>query len=388
MRKSSRLEALCQGIFGEMNARAQNARDRGIDLIDLSIGSPDLPPAPHIRSRLSEMAAAAGSYRYTVTSLPSLHRAAASWYLKRFGVQLDPKAEVVGLLGSQDGLAHLFLALLDPGDVALVPDPGYPIYSAGPVLAGAQLHRMPLLGENDFLPQLDKIPSEIAGKARVMLLNYPSNPLAAIASREFFEEVVAFAKAHDIVVVHDAAYSELCFDGYRPPSFLEAPGAIEVGIEFNSLSKAFNMAGCRAGYAVGNSDVIAALAEIKSHVDFGIFLPIQEAAVAALTGPQDCVQEMALTYQRRRDVLVKGLRKAGWNLPSPKATMFVWAPVPLPMKSRDFALELLENTGVMVTFGSAFGEWGEGYVRIALVEPEEVLQEAASRIARWGILRG
>ncbi len=386
MRRPARLQALFQSVFGEMNDAATKARKRGISLIDLSIGSPDLPPAPHVRERLAQSALDPGNYRYTITSRPDLHEAIAQWYLKRFGVRLDPETEVLGLLGSQDGLAHLCLALLDPGDLVLVPDPSYPIYSTGPLLADARLYRMPLLERNGFLPRLSDIPDETAVEARVMLLNYPSNPLAAIASLDFFEEVQAFAKRYDIVVVHDAAYSELCFDGYRPPSFLEVPGAKDVGVELNSLSKTFNMAGCRVGYAMGNPEVISALREIKSHVDFGIFLPIQDASVAALLGPQDHIRQMALTYQRRRDVLVGGLREAGWEMPIPKATMFAWAPVPVASSSKQFAMDLLERTGVMVTFGSAFGENGEGYVRIALVEPEEVLAEAVSRVKQSRIL--
>lgn len=370
-----------------MDTAYRRALAGGSDVINLSVGSPDQPPASHIMDALQREVLNPHNYGYPMRDLPALRAAITSWYLNRFGVTLDPEAEVLGLSGSQDGLAHVTQAVADPGDLVLVPDPGYPIYSDGPVLAGAALHPVPLTPDRGYLPDLTAIPTAIAKRAKMIILNYPSNPLAATATPQFYREVVNFAVEHQVVVVHDAAYSELTFDGYRPPSFLETPGALEVGIEFNSLSKTFNMAGARVAYVVGNRRILAQLAKVKSHLDYGIFLPIQHAAVAALTGPQDCVREMAATYQRRRDTLVDGLHRLGWHVPRPRATMFCWAPIPEGDNSLSFAMALLERAGVTIVPGSGFGAMGEGYVRIALVQPEDRLREVVDRIDRSGILR-
>jgi LL-diaminopimelate aminotransferase len=313
----------------------------------------------------------------------------ARWYAYRFGVELDADTEVHSLMGSQDGLAHFALAWTDPGDLVLVPDPGYPIYAGGVQLAGATPYPMPLTAENAFLPDLHAIPQEVADRARFMILNYPNNPVSAVATLAFFEEVVAFAKRHDIIVVHDLAYSEMAFDGYKPPSFLQAPGAKEVGIEFNSFSKSFNMAGCRIAYVVGNAEIIKPLAVVKSNVDYGVFLPVQQMATAALRKDRlsGGTNSVAPLYQERRDVLLAALAEAGWDIEPPKATMFVWAPVPAGWTSQEFAFALLEEAGVVVIPGNAFGEQGEGYVRIALVQPPELLREAAQAISQSGILR-
>jgi LL-diaminopimelate aminotransferase len=324
------------------------------------------------------------NYGYTLSKgIPAFTSAISNWYKDRFNVDLDAETEVYSLIGSQDGLAHIALCLVNPGDVVLVPDPGYPIFSAGPLMAGAELYRMPLTAANHYLPDLSAISDSVLKRAKMMILNYPNNPLAATAPRDFFEQVVAFAKRNNILVCHDFAYSELVFDGYRPDSFLSIPGAKEVAIEFHSLSKTYNMAGCRAGMVVGNKQVIGLLGKVKSNFDYGIFQPIQQAAVAALSGPQDCVRETALTYQRRRDIIVDGLRGMGWYVDRPRASMYVWAPVPTQQSSFDFVVDLLKHAGVALIPGSGFGQFGEGFVRIALVQPEERLAEAIDRIQSW-----
>jgi len=386
--RAARLKALSAAIFAEMERARWRVLERGVEVINLGIGSPDRPPAQHIVQAMKEALDEPRNFAYPMTGLPELHRAVASWYRARFGVaDLDPGEEVLVLMGSQDGLAHLCLALVDPGEIVLVPDPGYPIYSAGPALAGAVLHPVPLLAENAFLPDLEAIEPEVARRARLMILNYPNNPVSAVASREFFSQVVEFALRYDIIVCHDISYSELAFDGYRPPSFLEVPGARQVGVEFSSVSKSYNLAGCRLGFLSGHREVVAGLGELKAHIDYGVFRVVQQAGIAALTGPQECTRENALAYQRRRDVLVDGLRRLGWEIPKPRATMFVWAPLPRGYtSSMIFALELLEKTGVLVIPGIGFGSRGEGYVRIALVREEEILAEAVERIARSGIL--
>lgn len=370
-----------------MDEARKRALAAGADVINLSIGSPDLPPAPHIVEAMIAGVKNPGHYGYPMRDLPSFRSAVASWYAQRFAVALDPAAEVLGLTGSQEGLAHIAQAVTDPGDLVLVPDPGYPIYAAGPVLAGAEIYPVPLSAESGYLPDLEALPAEVKRRARLLILNYPSNPLAAVVRPGFFERVVEFARRYGTAVLHDAAYSELTFDGYRPPSFLQTPGAMEVGLEFNSLSKTYNLAGARIAYAVGNRRILGQLAEVKSHLDYGLFQPIQAAAVAALTGPQDCVQAMAATYQRRRDLLVDGLNRLGWAVPKPRATMFCWAPIPAGFASSlEFAMALLERAGVTVVPGAGFGAMGEGYVRIALVQSEERLAQAVERIARSGVV--
>ncbi len=384
--RSRRLDRLAASVFSELDAERRRLEAAGVRVIDLSIGSPDLPPAPEIVERLRAAAADPGAYGYPLASLPRLHEAVAAWYLRRFGVSLDPRREVLPVLGSQEGLAHLCLAVLDPGDVVLVPDPGYPLYTAGPVLAGAEVHPLPLTAERAFLPDLEAVPPEVLRRARMLILNYPANPVTAVADLDFFARAVEFAARHGLLLVHDAAYSELAFDGRVPPSVLQVEGAREVAVEFNSLSKSFNLAGCRIGYAVGNAAAIGALREAKGHLDYGIFRPVQHAAIAALEGPPEWTRAVAETYQRRRDVLVAGLRRAGWEVPAPPATMFCWAPIPAGWTSAAFARALLERAGVLVVPGPAFGARGEGYVRLALVRDEATLAEAAERVAAAGIL--
>lgn len=381
---ATRMQKLTSAIFSQVDELRKAEIAKGKDVITLSIGSPDMSPAPHIVETLSDAVKDLNNYGYTLTrGTTDFLEAVAGWYQQEFGVTLDPQTEVHSLIGSQEGLAHLSTCLTNPGDIVLIPDPGYPIYSAGPLSADAELYYMPLLKENDYLPDLDAIPEEVYRKAKFMILNYPNNPLAATATVEFFEKLVAYAKKYDFIVCHDFAYSHLVFDGYRPPSFLSVEGAMEVGVEFNSMSKSFNMAGCRVGYIVGNRQVIELLGRLKSNYDYGIFYPIQKAAAAGLTGPQDCVHQTAEEYCRRRDILVDGLNKAGWKMEKPIASMYLWAPVPTKQSSYDFTVDLLQNAGVAVIPGSAFGEYGEGYVRFALVQPTERLEEVVRRVEKW-----
>ncbi|QRG66974.1 aminotransferase class I/II-fold pyridoxal phosphate-dependent enzyme [Brevibacillus choshinensis] len=385
---SKRLEHLSAAIFSEMAARKrQVAKERTV--YDLSIGSPDQQPDPQLLETLVTAVQEPGAFGYALSEGTAAFREeVARWYQFRFQVELAPDTEVHSLMGSQDGLAHFALAWTDPGDLVLVPDPGYPIYAGSVHLAGAVPYAMPLRQENGFLPDLTVIPEDVAIRAKFMILNYPNNPVSAVATMEFFEEVVAFAKRHDIIVVHDLAYSEMAFDGYKPPSFLQAAGAKDVGIEFNSFSKSFNMAGCRVAYVVGNAEIIKPLAVVKSNVDYGVFLPVQQMATEALKADRlsGGANAVGPVYQERRDVLLSALADAGWEIEPPKATMFVWAKVPKGWTSREFAFALLDEAGVVVIPGSAFGEEGEGYVRIALVQTPEVLRLAAKSIYESGIL--
>lgn len=384
IKQADRMTGLTAAIFSQVADLQKKAIAAGQDVIQLSIGSPDLAPAPHIIDALKEAADCDGNYGYTLSKgKQELLSAIADWYEEKFNVKLAADTEVLSLIGSQEGLAHISLCLVNPGDVVLIPDPGYPIFSAGPLMAGAKLHSMPLLPINNYLPDLSAIDESVLEKTKMMILNYPNNPLAATATREFFEEVVALAKRYNFVVCHDFAYSELVFDDYRPESFLSVPGAKDIGIEFNSLSKTYNMCGCRVGYIVGNPQVISLLERLKSNFDYGIFAPLQSAAIAALTGPQDCVTETAATYQRRRDVIVDGFNEMGWHVERPKASMYIWAKVPTKQNSLEFAIDLLNSTGVAVIPGNAFGTWGEGFIRIALVQSEERLKEAVDRIKEW-----
>lgn len=382
---ASRMHGLSSAIFSQVDELRKEQIRLGKDVITLSIGSPDLPPAPHIVNTLLAEAANGSNYGYTLSKgIPEFLHAVTDWYATKFGVVLDPEHEVHSLIGSQEGLAHLSLCLINPGDVVLIPDPGYPIYCAGPLMADPEFYFMPLHRDRGFLPDFQAVPENILQRAKLMILNYPNNPLAATATADFFAEAVAVAQKHNILICHDFAYSELVFDGYKPPSILEIPGARDVAIEFHSLSKTYNMAGCRIGFVVGNRGVIALLGKLKSNFDYGVFRPIQLAAVSALNGPQDCVRELTETYQRRRDIVVNGLTDLGWKIQRPKGTMYIWAPIPAPYTSSfQFTVDLLCNTGVAVIPGVAFGPCGEGYVRFALVQPEDRLHDAISRIKAW-----
>lgn len=370
-------------IFTEVANRKREAIKQGIDVIDLSVGSPDLPPSPVVVNTLVKYAGDPTKYGYTLTGIPDFHHAVCSFYKNRYSVELDAATEVLQLMGSQDGLAHLATAFINPGDYVLVPDPGYPIYEDNVILAGGIVYPMPLLEGNKFLPVLDEIPLEILEKTKMMIISYPGNPVTALADKGFFEKVVQFAKKHNILVVHDFAYSELIFDGNPQISFMSVQGAKEVGVEFNSLSKTFNMAGCRIGYAVGNPEALTILNSLKGHVDYGIFYPIQKAAESALMADYSALQEQVKEYERRRDALIIGLEESGWQVAKSPATMFVWAKIPSGWKSREFAFELIDKAGVAVVPGDAFGKQGEGYVRIALVQPAERLAVATKRIQQF-----
>jgi LL-diaminopimelate aminotransferase len=384
IQQADRMMGLTSAIFSQLAELQKKAAASGKDIIQLSIGNPDMAPASHIMEALKTEVAYESNYGYTLSKgKAELLQAIAAWYEEKFDVKLDSNTEVHSLIGSQEGLAHIGLCLVNPGDVVLIPDPGYPIFSAGPLIAGAELYKMCLTPENNYLPDLDAIDEEVLKKTKLMILNYPNNPLAATATREFFEKVVALAHRYNFVVCNDFAYSELVFDGYCPESFLSIPGAKEIGVEFNSLSKSYNMCGCRVGYIVGNSEVLSLLGRLKSNFDYGIFAPLQLAAVAALTGPQDCVRETAAAYQRRRNIIVDGFNSIGWYVERPKASMYIWAKVPTKQNSFDFTVDLLNHTGVAVVPGKAFGDCGEGFIRIALVQPEERLREAVARIKEW-----
>lgn len=383
MKKAKRMDSLSSGIFNDMDEKKKKLESRGIEVINLSVGSPDLPPAPHIMEAMRNSVGNPSNYSYSLSGMPRLYEAVAGWYKKRFNVDLNPENEILALMGSQDGLAHLAMAYIDPGDIALIPDPGYPIYGFSILMAQGEIYPVPLLAENGFLPDLSSIPGDIARKSKMIWINYPNNPTAASADSGFFRRVVDFARKYDVLVCHDVAYAELAYDNFKPMSFLEVEGAKEVGVEFYSLSKTYNMAGCRIGFVAGNREVVSNLALIKSNIDYGVFFAVQEAGIAALNGPQDCVADTARTYQRRRDVLVDGLAEIGWVIPKPSASMFIWAPLPPGYStSSDFVSDLLEKAGVVVIPGDAFGRQGKGYVRIAMVKDEVVLAEAVERISR------
>ncbi len=383
---ADRLKRLPPYLFAEIDRHKQEARARGVDLIDLGIGDPDLPTPPHVIDALARAAREPRNHRYPdYEGLLAFRRAAAAWYTDRFGVTLDPATEVLTLIGSKEGTAHIPLAFVNPGDVVLVPDPGYPVYAAGTWFAGGEPYFLPLRAERDFLPDLGAVPADVLRRSRILFLNYPNNPTAACAPLEFFREVVAFAKAHGIIVCHDAMYSELRFDGYTPPSFLQVPGAKDVGIEFHSCSKSYSMTGWRIGFAVGNRQVLAGLGRVKTNVDSGVFQAVQEAGIAALSGPQDYVAHVRRVYQERRDVVVGGLRRLGLPVSAPRATFFVWAPVPDGSESRKWASRLLQEAGVVVTPGVGFGPSGEGYYRIALTVDKTRIAEAIERLGRLPI---
>jgi len=383
MEEARTIKSLPPYLFARIEAKIAEAKAQGRDVISLGIGDPDRPTPPHIIARLMEEAQNPANHQYpTSVGLLEYREAVAEWYEKRFGVKLDPRREVVSLLGSKEGIAHISFCYLNPGDLSLVPDPGYPVYEIGSLLANGRVYYMPLKEENGFLPDLKAIPEEVAREAKIMFLNYPNNPTGAMAPRRFFEEVVEFARRYDILVCHDAAYSEIYFDpGNRPLSFLEVEGAKDVGIEFHSVSKTYNMTGWRIGWAAGNARAIETLGRFKSNVDSGVFQAIQYAAIAALRGPQDCVEEMRQVYRERRDVVLEGLRKMGWKIEGPPATIYFWAPVPRGFNSSEFAELVLEKADVVITPGIGYGKAGDGYFRIALTQEKERIKEALERMA-------
>lgn len=386
MKFANRMNQFGEGVFSRLAVMRKNRLAQGKEVYDLSIGAPNIPPTKRIMEVMAEAVMKPSNYVYAINDTQQLLEAVAQWYKRRYDVELNPETEICSLLGSQDGLSHIALSILDPGDIMLVPDPCYPIFADGPRIAGAELYYMPLQKENDYVIQLQDIPEEIARKAKFMLVSYPNNPTAAMAPESFYHEVVAFAKKYDIIVLHDNAYSELVFDGQSCGSFLSIPGAMEVGVEFNSLSKTYGLAGARIGFCVGNKEVVGMLKTLKSNMDYGMFLPIQAAAVEALTGNQAVVAETRAAYEHRRDVLCDGLIKAGWHMEKPAGTMFVWAPIPDSYQdSESFVADLLDKTGVLVTPGSAFGPSGESYVRMALVQSEDTMKKIVEAVAASGI---
>jgi len=384
MKLSHRLDKLSPYLFVEINRKIAEKRARGEDIISFAIGDPDIPTPQHIIDQLCQAANNPANHRYPETAgLPELCQAIARWYQKRFGVTLDPNKEVLPLLGSKEGIGHISFCFIDPGDVALVPDPGYPVYSMSTLLAGGEPYFMPLTEKNDFLPDLESIPKKITEKTKLLWLNYPNNPTGAVADIAFFQKAAIFARKHNLAICHDAPYTEVAFDGYQSPSLLQIPEAREIGIEFHSLSKTYNMTGWRIGMAVGNAPMIDALFRFKSNLDSGIPQAIQRAAIEALTGSQDSIAEHNTVYQRRRDKLVKTLNDIGLRARSPKASFYIWARIPDGYTSVEFTAELLDKANVAVTPGVGYGNAGEGYVRLSLTLPDDRLDEGISRLLNW-----
>jgi LL-diaminopimelate aminotransferase len=387
MEFSKRMDQFKESIFIKLNEMKMKKIANGESVIDISIGTPNVPPANHIMQALGQAVLDKGNYIYAIQDQSKLQEAVREWYEKRYDVALDSATEICSLHGSQEGFANLSMTIVDEGDVVLVPDPCYPAFADGPRLAGADLYYMPLKKENDYIIQFDDIPIDIAGKAKLIIVSYPNNPTTAMAPDSFYTELISFAKKYDMIVLHDNAYSELVFDEVKCGSFLSYPGAKEVGVEFNSLSKTYALAGARVGFCVGNAKIIANLKKLKSNFDYGMFLPLQEAAIAAISGDQTCVKETRMSYEKRRNVLCDGFTSIGWKMERSLATMFVWAPIPPHYESSEkFAIDLLEKAGVLLTPGSAFGAYGEGYVRIALVQDEEVIRKAIQQVKESKIL--
>lgn len=384
MQIAKRMEPLKGVLVMEMNMRLAKMKQEGRDVVNLGVGDPDFNPPEHILQALQE-AVGHPDYHHYPSLYPNqpLKDAIANWYKRRFGVDLDPNREVLPLLGSTDGLFMIHLCLLDSGDVALVPDPSYPSYSAGVKVVGGQVEKVPLLRENDFLPDLDSIPTEVARKAKMIWVNYPNNPTGATAPPEFYQKLISWAKAYDVVVVSDNAYSEVYFDNRRPVSLLEFPGAKEVGVELHSLSKSYNCCGWRAGMVVGNQDLVAALTRIKAHSDRGMFYPMQLAAINALNSPDDFMEKRNRIFQERREVLVEGLTKIGLKVYPPKATFYLWASVPEGYTSQDFCFKALDQANVWMIPGSLYGKYGEGYLRIAFTHSVDRLKEAIRRLQKF-----
>lgn len=373
--------ALPTYVFARLDELKARAREQGIDLIDLGMGNPDgLAPQPVIDAAIAAFAEPRYHGYPPFEGTAGFRRSITQWYKRRYNVELDPEGEALPLLGSKEGLTHLALAYVNPGDLVLVPSPAYPPHFRGPALAGAEIYPLLLKPENDWLIDLSAIPEQVAERAKILYFNYPSNPTAAIAPREFFEEIVQFARHYQILLVHDLCYAELAFDGYQPVSLLEIPGAKEIGVEFHTLSKTYNMAGWRVGFVVGNRHVIQGLRTLKTNLDYGLFSVLQTAAETALNLPDSYLQTVQNRYRTRRDFLINALEELGWKIPKTKATMYLWVPCPPGLSSTDFALKLLQETGVVVTPGNAFGAGGEGYVRVSLIAECDRLQEAVDRL--------
>jgi alanine-synthesizing transaminase len=382
-----RIRRLPPYVFETVNRAKAVARNQGADIIDLGMGNPDLPAPAHVIEKLKETIGRPRTDRYSASKgIPGLRRAQAAYYARRFGVKLNPQTEVVATLGSKEGFANVAQAITAPGDVVLVPNPSYPIHAFGFLMAGGVIRSVPSDPTPEFFVALERAVIHSIPKPLAVVVCYPSNPTAYVAELDFYKDLVAFAKKHELIVLSDLAYAEVYFDGKPPPSVLQVPGAMDVTVEFTSMSKTFSMPGWRMGFAVGNERIIAALARVKSYLDYGAFTPVQVAATAALNGPEDCIREMRETYKRRRDVLVESFGRAGWDVPPPRASMFAWAPLPEPFRtigSVEFSTLLVEKAELAVSPGIAFGEQGEGYVRIALVENEQRIRQAARNLRRF-----
>jgi len=384
MRLSKRVENLPPYLFVEIIKKIAEKKAKGEEVISFAIGDPDMPTPPHIIDRLCQAAQDPANHHYPETDgLPELRQAIAGWYERRFGVSFNADKEVLPLIGAKEGIAHITFCFIDPGDIALVPDPGYPVYSISTMLAGGEPYYMPLREEGDFLPDLNGIPDDVLKKAKLLWINYPNNPTGAVADLNFFNKIVKFAEQYDLVVCHDGPYSEVAFDGYQPASFMQADGAREIGVEFHSFSKSYNMTGWRIGMIVGNATMVDALNRLKSNLDSGIPQAIQYAAIEALTASQDCIQEHNATYQRRRDLIIEILNSIGLKAKAPKASLYVWAKAPEGYNSIDFTTDLLEQVGVAVTPGIGYGKNGDGYVRLSLAIPDAALVKGLSRLAGW-----
>lgn len=383
---ASRMDQLQPGIFNVLDEKRKEMEAAGRKVYNLSVGTPDFQPEPHVMEALVEAAKDPQNYKYALGDKPELIEAVQHWYQDCYGVTLQ-KDEIMSVYGSQEGLTHIGLAICDPGDVVLVPNPGYPIFEMGPWLCGAKIAYYDLLPENGYLPDLDAIDPELARAAKMMIVSYPANPACVAAPRSFYEKLIEFARKNDIIILHDNAYSKIIFDDHESLSFLSIPGAMDVGVEYNSLSKTYNLTGARISFVLGNREIVQKYRTLRSQIDYGIFLPVQMAAIAALNGPQDGVEKQRLAYQARRDALCGGFRSIGWNVPDSQGSMFVWAPIPEGYSSSvEFCFTLLEKTGVLCTPGSAFGTLGEGYVRFALVKTPEEIREIVQAVAAGGVL--
>ena len=396
MREFARIQRLPPYVFNTTHEWKMAARRRGEDVIDLSMGNPDGPTPKHIVDKLVEAAQRQDTHGYSVSKgIPRLRKAICDWYKRRYGIEFDLDSEAIVTIGSKEGLAHLMLATLDRGDTVLVPNPSYPILIYGAIIAGADIRSVRMTEGVDFFAELERAVAELIPKPKMLVIGFPSNPTARCVDLDFFERVIAFAREHDIIVVHDLAYADITFDGWKAPSIMQVPGARDVAVEFFTMSKSYNMAGWRIGFMVGNRDLVHALARIKSYHDYGTFTPIQVASIVALDGPQECVEEIRQTYQRRRDVMVRGLHELGWMVTNPKASMYVWAKIPEPyraMGSLEFARKLIDEARVAVSPGIGFGEYGDDHVRIALIENEHRLRQALRGLRdmfkRDGLLKG
>lgn len=387
MNFSRRLDRFGDEIFAALNDKQLELKKAGKTIYNLSVGTPDFLTPSHIKEALIEAAKDQDNWKYSLRDIPEMLDAVCSYYKKRFNVDITPDM-VASCNGSQEGIGHIGMVLCDEGDTVLLPTPCYPVFIAGTKMAGAEPFYYPMTKETNFLPDVTTIPDEVADKAKFMIVSLPANPMGSVGNPEVYKEIIAFAKKHDIIIIHDNAYSDIIFDGNEGGSFLNYEGAAEVGIEFFSLSKSFNLTGARISFCIGRPDIVAAFRKLRSQIDFGMFLPVQKAAIAALTGPVDMVKEQCVKYQERRDALCGGLRKIGWNVPDSKGSMFVWAPIPDNYtSSMDFCMDLMEKSGIVCTPGASFGPLGEGYVRFALVLPPDMIAKAVESIDKSGILK-